>query len=493
MSEDRNFDNFIKGEFKNYSPNVPSHIWDNIVAEREKRKPVGFWFTLFSGANLVWLIALIAVGVSGTLVISHNLKTSADNKTVVANNNSNNNPISTNNSNSTGSTNTQPIAAIDNNTTSTPTPVSSQTNTPNQQAFPEPADNAGIGNQTVAGKRRHDTSGRLHIKTTNGTIGIDDDAVPSNTSLDNTTVSSNENPIGSGISTNPFYKSSNKTYDNNTRAAFDKASLLSFNLKSAPASLHANNMRLPECPTIEKEAAGNKKYIEVYIAPDYAIRTLRDTANSVYLQKRKATTSVSSAFSAGIRYTKVFNNGMSIRFGLNYSQINETFTYVQGNVVQTTYNINPVTGDTTGSYTVRGTNYKTTYNHYRYFDIPVTIGYEFGNGRFHTNINAGIIANIYSWQKGDELDANLQPVSITTGKGPDAYQFRTNIGLGATGGASFYYKLTDELHVFAEPYVRYNFQPLSNSNLSLRQNYTTMGLRLGLRLDLHNPGSIINK
>ena len=252
-------------------------------------------------------------------------------------------------------------------------------------------------------------------------------------------------------------------------------------------------MHLPECPTIEKEAAGNKKYIEVYIAPDYAIRTLTDTANSVYLEKRKATTSVSSAFSAGARYTKVFNNGMSIRFGLNYSQINETFTYVQGNVVQTTYNIDPITGDTTGSYTVRGTRYKTTYNHYRYFDIPVTIGYEFGNGRFHTNINAGIIANIYSWQKGDELDTNLQPVSITTGKGSSTYQFRTNIGLGATGGASFYYKLTDQLHLLAEPYVRYNFQPLSRDNISLRQNYTTMDLRLGLRLDLHNPGSIINK
>ncbi|MEI9955835.1 MAG: hypothetical protein WDM90_05880 [Ferruginibacter sp.] len=149
------------------------------------------------------------------------------------------------------------------------------------------------------------------------------------------------------------------------------------------------NVNLPGCPSIEKNAAGNKTYIEVYGGPDIAFRSLTDTgSNSSYLQSRKSSTKFSSAFSAGIRYTKVFNNGVSIRSGLNYSQINEKFTLVQGNVVQVTYIIN-ANGDTTGSYVTTGTRYKTTYNKYKTIDVPILVGYEMGNGKLHANINAG--------------------------------------------------------------------------------------------------------
>src|SRR5205823_7334112 len=126
----------------------------------------------------------------------------------------------------------------------------------------------------------------------------------------------------------------------------------------------------------------------------------------------------------------VFKNAMSFKTGINYSQINEKFSFIQTNLVQVTYIIDPVRGDTTGSYTVRGSRYKTTYNHYRTLDIPLLMGYELGNGRLHANINAGAIINVYSWQKGDILDTSFQPVSITTGKGVSSYQYKNNLGLG---------------------------------------------------------------
>jgi hypothetical protein len=66
------------------------------------------------------------------------------------------------------------------------------------------------------------------------------------------------------------------------------------------------------------------------------------------------------------------------------------------------------------------------------------------------------------------------------------YQFKTNLGLGATGGVALYYKINDQVHFMAEPYLRYNFQPMNSANLTLRQKYTTVGLRLGLRFDLPN-------
>ena len=48
---------------------------------------------------------------------------------------------------------------------------------------------------------------------------------------------------------------------------------------------------------------------------------------------------------------------------------------------------------------------------------------------------------------------------------------------------SVYYKVTERLHILAEPYFRYNFSPVSKEALTLKQKYSTLGLRLGIRLD----------
>ncbi|MBK7124271.1 MAG: hypothetical protein IPH68_16755 [Chitinophagaceae bacterium] len=106
---------------------------------------------------------------------------------------------------------------------------------------------------------------------------------------------------------------------------------------------------------------------------------------------------------------------MSVRGGVNFSQINEKFTFNEGNIIQVTYIINS-NGDTIGSYSTTGTRYKTTINRYRSIDIPLVVGYELGNSRLRANINASAIINVYSWQNGDVLDTAGNPVSITTGK-----------------------------------------------------------------------------
>jgi hypothetical protein len=48
------------------------------------------------------------------------------------------------------------------------------------------------------------------------------------------------------------------------------------------------HVKLPDCPTLEKNAAGNKKYWEVYAGPDYALENYKsygDTASANYLEK----------------------------------------------------------------------------------------------------------------------------------------------------------------------------------------------------------------
>lgn len=250
------------------------------------------------------------------------------------------------------------------------------------------------------------------------------------------------------------------------------------------SGLQVERKYYPPCPALERDAAANKQYLEWYVGPDLGLKTQSDTGNSAYLQKRRESTQFLWAFSAGFRYTRVFQNGVSFRTGINFSQITERFRWVQANYVQVNYTINPTTGDTTGTTSTRGTRYKTTYNRFRSIDVPLLLGYETGFGKFKLNAHAGALVNMYGWQRGEVLDTALRPVSITTGKGSPLYQYRTNLGIGLTGGVSFYYGLNDNWQILAEPYFRYNLTPMSREGLTYREKYNVLGLRIGLRRNL---------
>jgi len=475
------FDDNIKEQFQNYSPDVHPRIWENIVKEREKRRPVGFWLNFFNGRNVLLLTALLIAAGSGTYLL---LKEPGNN-TKLANTTADHRPQTTGNGQPTGAggqtTDNTSLAAGQNNkieniitTNDQPAGNTQDNNSTNNNTAP--IINTGNSNDYKVYNSGATSSVRVYTPF----AAIDEKGNPSKKNKTNAG-ENNDYDIAdtdlSGDATTQDYYLRRLLFNGLQKLSADKKEL-TLNKRTVP------NVNLPGCPTFERDAAGNKTYIEVYGGPDMAFRSLSDTGNSAYLQKRKESTKFSSAFSAGVRYTKVFNNGMSVRTGINYSQINEKFTFVQGNLVQVTYIID-ANGDTTGSYVTTGTRYKTTINKFRTIDVPVLIGYEVGNGKLHANINAGVIINAYSWQKGDVLDTAFRPVSITTGKTSSPYQFKTNIGVGFMVGTSLYYKLNDKVHVLAEPYFRYSLSPMSKENLTLTQKYNTAGIRVGLRVDLH--------
>lgn len=450
MSEERDFDYFVKSELTDFSPAVAPRIWENIVAERSKRKPVGFWANFLTTKNVLLVAGLLIAGSASVLLMNRG-------NTTNTNSQSKNEVISIN--------------------------VASQ---------------AAEANKTVDGSLQNQIQTDVVSKDPsinfNATADLDYNVLQqkANNIFSNNNISQTSDDdlitTSSVVTTSDDQAKLTSSTQEYTPERLKMLGMMNTIMPASQNTLQSRlfpNVALPGCPTVEEAAAGNKRYIEVYVGPDFTLRNFKDTSQSLYLQKRKASTKVSSAYSAGIRYTRVFNNGMSIKAGLNYSQINEKFSFVQSNLIQTTYTIDPVTGDTTGSYTITGTRTKTTYNKYRTLDIPLLVGYELGNGRLHININAGAMINVYSWQRGEVLDTTFQPVTITTGKSASSpYQFKNNVGVGLTGGVGFYYKLTDQLHLLAEPYFRYNLQPMSKSGLALQQKYNTIGLHLGVRLDL---------
>jgi hypothetical protein len=465
MNSNRHFDEHIKEQFGNYTPNVHSGIWEKIIAEKDKKRPVGFWVSMLNNRGKLLLLGLIvALSSGGAWLYYNNDNAAKENLSNVADaqkindkaDTKNNIPASETSSAATinSTTLTASPAADDINANTNPL-LSSKANTGSIVFSPSAETDAVADNKTNTlkkNKKQYTGLGNILVNTTMPDTEEDEYAIPGGTLLGRLTFNAEKitEKRKSGKQQLPHF---------------------------SPVTF------LPGCPAIEKDAAGNKKYFEFYAGPDYAFRSLHDTGNSAYLQQRKQSTKFKSGFSAGVRYTKVFNNSMSVRGGINYSQINEKFTYNQGNIVQVTYILN-ANGDTVGSYTTTGSRFKTTINRYRSIDIPLVVGYELGNGKLHANINAGAIVNIYSWQKGDVLDASGKPVNITTGKSSSPYQFKTNAGVGFIGAVSVYYKLNDKLHIMAEPYFRYNLSQMNKESITLKQKYQTVGLRLGIRLDL---------
>lgn len=464
MKSNRPFDEHIKEQFGNYSPDVHPRIWENIIAEKDKKRPAGFWVSMFNGRQKLLFIGLIIALTSGGAWIFFNRHIIKEPSNNIAENKKNNSiPVNKNSiTEFTQTDNKQP----GNDPVKTDHLLTADNNIPNSKpayisdgsikagiyapGLQTDEDNSIPGDANDRNKKIYAGLGNVLIKTTSPELA-EDEFEGTGTLLGRLSFLAEK------------YTVKRKT--------------------GKPGTVHFNPVIfLPDCP-IEKDAAGNKKYFEFYAGPDYAIRSLHDTGNSAYLQKRKESTRFRSGYSAGLRYTKVFNNSMSVRGGVNFSQINEKFTYNEGNIIQVTYIINS-NGDTIGSYSTTGTRYKTTINRYRSIDIPLVVGYELGNGRLHANINAGAIINVYSWQNGDVLDTAGNPVSITTGKGSSPYQFKTNAGVGFIGAVSVYYKLNDRLHLVAEPYFRYTFSPMNKENITLKQKYQTAGLRFGIRLDL---------
>ena len=464
MNSNRQFDEYIKEQFSNYTPDVHPGIWEKLIAEKDKKRPAGFWFSMFNNRNKLLLLGLIIALSSGGawFYYSNNffakeitLKEAESehfNKKVAykVDISSVINPVVYQHFNlNVPAGNQSATVAIEANSNRA---LSSESNTKTSVTPPTPETD---GRKEPVAKRNKFYTGLGNILVNTTTPALEED----------------EYPQQGGTLLGRLTFNAEKYIEN--RRTGKKQEPLRFK----PVVF------LPDCPSFEKDAAANKKYFEFYAGPDYAFRSLQDTANSAYLQKRKESTKFKSGFSAGVRYTKVFNNSMSVRGGVNFSQINEKFTFKQGNIVQVTYILN-ANGDTIGSYTTTGSRYKTTINRYRSIDIPLMIGYELGNGRLHANINVGPVINIYSWQKGDVMDASGNPVSITTGKGSSPYQFKTNAGVGFMGAVSVYYKLNDRLHIMAEPYFRYNLSSMNKESITLKQKYQTAGLRLGIRLDL---------
>lgn len=228
--------------------------------------------------------------------------------------------------------------------------------------------------------------------------------------------------------------------------------------------------------------------VDFMVSPDLVSRELQAVSPQYeeYAAARNTTEHFRYGFSAGVRFSTIAPSGLAVRSGLNYSQINEQFSYRndQEERVTITTEYGPG-GQVIGTDTVVDyfSTRRTVNNRYTTIDIPLIFGYEFKAGNhFGVAINGGTFINMLFTQQGEFLSpATFEPVQFS-GDTPDTYHaYRNRLGLAFYGSVGLTYRITDDLDLLVEPHIKWRPQSITAPGYVLQQRFFTSGLFLGLR------------
>ncbi len=436
---DQSFDNFFKEKLKDHSAPVPEGLWEKIRPEKEK-KPMGFILPKHIGKGLI-----LAAVIMGAIGIALNTGKSKDPQIDASNSPAELQDATINTSNKL-------VTLISKREAST-----SFSSNPNLDASDNtPTPTLGL---------KHSISTLLEANQ------VTEESIPDYTSN----------------------HTSGKTIRMSNLSSFQQLGTVN---KQLSANAHDKKFKaIIICPTVRgKSSSFNTDWgMEIFASPDYAFKSVSNiNASAQYLNSKDSSEQMQVGYSAGIRLVKPLNDHFLLKIGLQYSQINQKFVYRSENEIKVTTVITARTiirspGDTilvsdTSVLQTIGYSVKNVKNRYRSIDIPLTLGYEFGNDNLRIGINAGVLFNVSSWYQGEMLDTAYQAVSISKASNS---LYKTNIGMGLYTSLSIQKRISENSYLFFEPYFRYNLKNMTNDLSPYTQRFQAGGLAIGLRFNLN--------
>lgn len=491
---DVQFDAFAAEKLKDHEAPVPDGLWEKIMPAEEDDKG-GFWWFRYPAAAVL-LLGLLVAGGYLYYHTKNNTNATVSAGSIVPSDALNGEKVNTNKENTNSSVLTNPA-----------NPAGANAVRGNNHTIP-PANGeekaAGISNNTIS-KRLNSpvtmvSADEASVKGIRKKKGIDL-LRPGNDRTDLTQTA--YDPFGSNPKEAAGMDKTNamETYPDHLRlGSFTIPSELNGysltqnmsdkQLSTANHTAQFHNIII--CPSDNKNR-NTDWYLEAYTSSDIPFRSLSNvSASQQYLLKKDSAESMQVSYSTGLRLVKPITDNILVKAGLQYAQINQKYVYRTENEVKTTTVVTVRTiirapGDTvvvqdTSVLQTVGFRTNTVHNRFRSFDLPVTLGYQFGNDDLKIGINAGVVINLNSWYQGVILDSSLATVTLNK-TGNSVY--KTNIGLGLIGGISVIKRLSDDMHLFFEPYFRYNLSNMTSDQASYRQKFSVGGLSIGLRFNLN--------
>lgn len=513
---DGQFDGFIAGKLYSHSAPVPEGLWEKVKPRKEDERRPAFIIFRYPAAALLILALLLGGSLGGYLFLKNGRETATNEITPpTPSANTANNKEDKEKPNATAVTDGHTEAAIAKGrkdgqaATLLPSSADENKNTKEDKHLNSEASDKHGNSVTGAASLLNATVSSSARKAKTGMKQENNQWIRNGIELSQPGSKDNQANIGSHHNTEVIDRSSDaedngfdfiEPYHSNVLTGVPvpfamerNNSMFDLPDKKLSTANHTNQFRnVIICPA-DKKNHNTDWFLEAYVSPDVALKSVSNNrATQQYLLTKDSSETMQVSYSAGLRLVKPINDNLLLKAGLQYSQVNQKYVYRTENEVKTTTVVTVRTiirapGDTVivhDTSTVQQIGFKnnTVYNHFKSFDIPVTVGYQFGNDDLKFGINAGLVFNITSWYQGVILDSSLATVTLNkTGNGV----YKTNIGMGLYAGFSVVKQLGEDLHIFLEPYFRYNLSNMTNAQAAYNQKFSLGGLAVGLRLNLN--------
>ncbi len=233
----------------------------------------------------------------------------------------------------------------------------------------------------------------------------------------------------------------------------------------------------------------------VQAGPALAIRQLYSPGKvsnpDGHLEGRKQTERMLESYTVGIFYSAAIPNGLLLKTGLDYRQSNEKFhlgyftketAQINGLLTVTVDNAGNTIDQTSGAKTItKTTEYSNTaFNHYRYVNFPVGLGYRHTAKKSRWDVSGGVDFNMFFRAKATVFNVNNVPTAVKSGTSTYASMFRRRTGMGLWGSLAYDWKLTDRLRWRLSADAQIPLGRVSSMDYKLVQRYFNFGVQAGV-------------
>ena len=464
---------------------VPANMFDRIIAERDNRRPVAAWW---QSPRLKWALAAALLLLVSSLVIQRTMDNgqwTTDNgqRTMESSDLQIEKTDSKDKNTEGGNDFGFEMSDVEHNNTQNTTLKTRNSKPDFQNTKPATHNSKRLTHNSIkAASNSTIITGNFKTQNFN-----QNDLTTRNTTLSNAQL--NYNPI--------IFSESPETLVQSVIVVSPLSGLIGKGVATSPLSHDKAMQAMPcqgpdaGCPTFGPSGGHTAFYIDAYGAPEKAFRNLQAISNEFtdYRNARDTTEKLLTGYSAGVRASLVFGNGIAIRAGAVYAQKNERYrkdSAVMGNIIWKIVQKPDGTRDTLSADIESAVLRQTRYNRYRTIDFTVQLGYELPIAdKLTIGFNAGANINFYNNIKATILGKNLQGFAVTSAN----TIYNNSVGVSLVGSVAGYWDLTDRMQLMVEPQFRHYLRPITkNPEYQLQQSYNQLGLAVGVRFRLNRNG-----
>lgn len=470
MNESHHIDDLFRDKLGEFELAPPMHLFDAI--DEKRRKPKGFWFWLKndnSGNILLGASALILAGLLAFFLFNKTQTVRLNSFPVELKDNP---AISQQEATSAADAASEELsneALIESNTNSLSVNENIEAETSSLQKNKAPLNPSKSSRGKSLSDKQQDlmVENKLNAELPINSISSEDKDLNKQEKIEQLT-----NPVISDLN-------SEEIIDNSERSIFEAFSSLPI---SPAAELEQQIVTTTTLPTsIYRSGNGINYYMEVLGGPVFASRTLNPITEDFTSIVRERNQAENSSFSSsfGLRMAFVNRKGWSLRTGIQFTQIRESFNYIN-RFPEVSQILDPGGGglvlDTVFIQQGPAINQS---NQYNLIDIPVIIGFEKRFKRWTFSAHGGPRFNIGLQQEGLLINENLQAVSFASEEGQQA--FRNTLGISWYASLGLQFELSPGIHLLLEPNFSFGQGSITRTPYQVQQRYFNSGLAVGVR------------